>query len=307
MPTNVAMSDSPAVSVVAGAYNAQRYLPEMIESILEQTFRDFEFILVDDGSTDRTAQIISEYASKDARIRPIRIPHGGIVDAANTGLNAARAELIARADSDDVALPQRFERQVRYLAEHPECVCVGSRMLLIEPFGSPMGESVHKLTHEAIDAELLRGSGWAMPQPVAMMRKWAVEKVGGYRNEYLWSEDLDLFLRLSEVGRLANLPEALVKYRNHPGSTNHRRAKLQQELSQKCVIETYHRRGLSVPTDLNMMSGDGRPADRYLNWAWAALRAQNVRGARRHAFAALRLEPFSLHAWKATYCAIRGR
>jgi len=301
------MSQRPAVSVVVGAYNAQRYLPEMIESILGQTFGDFEFILVDDGSTDRTPGIINDYAAKDARIHPIRIPHGGIVDAANAGLKAARADLIARADSDDVALPQRFEKQIQYLAEHPECVCVGSRMLLIEPFGSPMGESVHKLTHDEIDAELLRGSGWAMPQPVAMMRKWAVEKIRGYRNEYLWSEDLDLFLRLAEVGRLANLADVLVKYRNHPGSTNHRRAKLQQELSRKCVIETYRRRGLSIPTDLNMMAPDGRPADRYLNWAWAALRGRNVRGARRHALTALRLEPFSLHAWRATYCAIRGR
>ena len=301
------MSSTPAVSVVVGAYNAQRYLPEMIESILDQTFRDFEIILVDDGSTDATPEIIKRYAARDGRIRPIRIQHGGIVDAANAGLAAARAELIARADSDDVALPQRFEKQVHYMAEHPECVCLGSRMLLIEPYGSPMGESVHRLTHEEIEADLLRGSGWAMPQPVAMMRKAAVMRIGGYRNEYLWSEDLDLFLRLSEVGRLANLPDVLVKYRNHPGSTNHRRARLQQELSRKCVMETYRRRGLGVPTDLNMMLPEGRPADRYLNWAWAALRARNVRGARRHALTALRLEPFSLHSWKATYCALRGR
>ena len=301
------MSSTPAVSVVVGAYNAQRYLPEMIQSILDQTFRDFEFILVDDGSSDATPDIIATYAAKDGRIRPIRIPHGGIVDAANAGLEAARAELIARADSDDVALPQRFEKQVQYMAEHPECVCLGSRMLLIEPYGSPMGESVHRLTHEEIEADLLRGSGWAMPQPVVLMRKTAVMQVGAYRNEYLWSEDLDLFLRLSEVGRLANLPEVLVKYRNHPGSTNHRRARLQQELSRKCVIETYRRRGLGVPTDLNMMLPEGRPADRYLNWAWAALRARNIRGARRHALTALRLEPFSLHSWKATYCALRGR
>ena len=300
------MSHTPAVSVVVGAYNAARFLPEMIQSILDQAFHDFEFIIVDDGSTDQTPQILQSYAQRDSRIRVLTIPHGGIVDAANAGLRAARAELIARADADDVALPQRLEKQVQYMSEHPECVCVGARMLLIEPYGSPMGTTQHKLTHEEIDAELLLGSGWAMPQPVAMMRKSVVMKVGAYRNEYLWSEDLDLFLRLAEVGRLANLPDVLVKYRNHPGSTNHRRAKLQAELTRKCVIETYNRRGLPIPSELQMMKQRYRTVDRYLNWAWAALRDKNLRGARRHAFAALRLEPFSKHSWKVAYCALRG-
>lgn len=302
------MSRIPAVSVVLGVYNGQRYLAEAIDSVLAQTFDDFEFIAVDDGSTDQTLEILRGYESKDRRLTIIQIPHGGIVDAANAGLKAARAELIARVDADDVSLPDRFQRQVRYLSEHPEVVCLGSRMMLMEPFGASLGQTQHALTHEEIDAELLRGSGWAMPQPAAMMRKAAVMKAGAYRNEYLWSEDLDLFLRLAEVGRLANLPEVLVKYRNHPGSTNHRRAVLQMQLSRKCVLETYQRRGTPPPKELGMMIPihHGEKATRYLNWAWAALRAQNVYGARRHALRALRLDPFSGHAWIATYCALRG-
>lgn len=302
------MSHLPAVSVVLGVYNGERYLAEAIESVLVQTFSDFEFIAVDDGSTDQTVEILRHYEAKDRRIKVLQIPHGGIVDAANAGLRSARAELIARVDADDVSLSERLERQVQYLAEHSEVVCLGSRMLLMEPFGASMGETCHPSTHAEIEAELLLGSGWAMPQPAAMMRKTAVMKIGAYRNEYLWSEDLDLFLRLAEVGRLANLPEVLVKYRNHPGSTNHRRAALQMELSRKCVLETYQRRGEIPPKDLPLMSPTqhGEKADRYLNWAWAALRAQNIHGARRHAFRALRLEPFSGHAWRATYCALRG-
>lgn len=302
------MSPVPAISVVVGAYNAERYVAEAVESILSQTFGDFEFIAVDDGSTDRTLEILRDHAAKDQRLKPLHIEHAGIVAAANAGLRQARAELIARFDADDVSLPQRFEKQVRYLAEHPEVVAVGSRMLLIEPYGASLGETAHRLTHEEIDAELLQGSGWSLPQPAAMIRHSAIRKIGGYRDEYLWSEDLDLFLRLAEVGRLANLPDVLVKYRNHPHSTNHRRVRLQAELSRKCVIETYRRRGLPVPNELNMMSAEhhGERAIRYREWAWAALREKKLKAARRHAFRALRLEPFSLNSWRATYCALRG-
>ena len=299
----------PAISVVLGAYNAERYVAEAVESILSQTFGDFEFIAVDDGSTDRTLEILRHYAAKDRRLKPVHIEHAGIVAAANAALREAQAELIARFDADDVSMPQRFEKQMRYLAEHPEVVAVGSRMLLIEPYGASLGETAHRLKHEEIDAELLQGSGWSLPQPASMIRHSAIRKIGGYRDEYLWSEDLDLFLRLAEVGRLANLPDVLVKYRNHPGSTNHRRARLQDELSRKCVIETYERRGLPVPTDLGLLSAlrDGQPmADRYLDWTWAALRAKNPYAARRHALRALRLEPFSIGTWRATYCAFRG-
>lgn len=301
------MSSIPAISVVLGVYNGQRYIAEAVESILKQTFTDFEFIAVDDGSTDKTLSILQKYASQDPRLKVVQIPHGGIVDAANAGLDAARAPLIARADADDIATPERFAKQVQYMAEHPEVVCLGSRMWLMEPYGSIIDQSHHPLTHEEIDRELLRGSGWAMPQPVAMLRKDAITKVGGYRKEYLWSEDLDLFLRMAEVGRLANLPDLLVKYRSHAGSTNHRLPHVQYELSRKCIVETYRRRGLPVPADLDLMSPfENKPIDKYLLWAWAALREKNVRGARLNAWKAVREKPFFSQSWRAMYCALRG-
>ena len=180
-------------------------------------------------------------------------------------------------------------------------------MIIIEPYGSPLGMSNHKLTHDEIDADLLRGSGWAMPQPVAMVRRHAVMAVGAYRKKYEWSEDLDLFLRMAEVGKLANLPEPLVKYRTHPNSTNHTRPALQAKLTRECVIETYQRRGLPVPAELSLYAA-GRPpdAEKFRYWAWAALRDKNIRGARRHALTALRMDPLSLHSLRAAYCALRG-
>src|ERR1700710_1696496 len=132
------MASSPQVSIVIGAYNAQRYLAQTLDSLLEQTFTDFELIVLDDGSEDRTFDILKEYEAKDARVRPIRIPHGGIVDAANAGLNAARAELIARPAAYDIHLPDRLQKQADFLDAHPEVVALGSRMQVIEPYGSPI-------------------------------------------------------------------------------------------------------------------------------------------------------------------------
>jgi len=298
---------TPKVSIVMGAFNAQRFLAEAIGSLLAQTFSDFELIVVDDGSTDKTFQILKSFAQRDSRVRPIQIAHGGIVAAANAGLHAARAELIARADADDVSLPERLQMQVDFLEANPHVVAVGSRMIVIEPYGSPMRTTEHRLDHESIETELLAGSGWALPQPAAMFRKSAVERVGGYRNDHPWSEDLDLFLRLAEVGRLANLPEALVKYRVHPKSTNWRHAQTQLANKPKLLAEAYRRRGRPMPADLTFKDyWSEAPPERFAHWVWYALRDRNIRGARRHAYSALKSAPFSLLSWRATFWAIRG-
>ena len=301
------MSDLPTVSIVIGAYNAQRYLAQTLDSLLAQTLGDFELIVVDDGSEDRTFEILKAYESRDSRVRPIRIPHGGIVDAANAGMYAARAPLIARADADDIHLPNRLAMQVDYLAQHPDVVAVGSRMQVIEPYGSPIKITDHSLTHEEIERRLLNGDGWALPQPAAMLRKAVALKVGAYRHDYPWSEDLDLFLRMSEVGKLANLPDTLVKYRIHPGSTNWKKHDIQMDNKPRILREAYARRGKAPPLEFKFPNPWEQPAvERYTFWVWCALKDRNVYGARRHAWSALRLSPFSSSTWRAAYCALRG-
>ena len=119
----------------------------------------------------------------------------------------ARADLIARMDGDDVCLPHRFAKQVQYLADHPECVLVGSQVLLIDPEGLPICPHTQtRYSHEEIDHGNLN-RGWPIVHPAIMMRRRAVERIGRYREQYKWLEDLDLFLRLAEIGKLANLTD----------------------------------------------------------------------------------------------------
>lgn len=301
------MPRPPQISVVVGAYNAQKYIDEMVRSILAQTFADFECIVVDDGSTDHTLKILRGYEKQDARVKVIAAPHGGIVDAANAAIKQAQCELIARADADDVALPQRLETQFRYMQEHPQIAALGAQMQLIDPYGVPLLETKLPLDHEGIEREMLGGSGWAMPQPVAMVRRQAVMQIGCYRKEYEWAEDLDLFLRLAEIGRLANLPDVLVKYRIHLQSTNHTRYSHQLVIKRSLVAEAYLRRGLTMPDNWTFTPRKVLPPDQqYRHWAWKALAAGHLPAARRHALRALRCSPLSRQSWITTFRAFRG-
>src|SRR5688500_15808321 len=153
------MSSPPAVSCVMTVFNTERYLREAVESILAQTLADFEFIIIDDGSTDASPQILREYAARDSRIRLVSRPNTGIVKAANEGIGMARAKYLARMDSDDVSLPHRFATQVKYLDEHPDCVLVGTSFMYTDPHGVPVAHGDQKRTHEEIEAQLLTALG----------------------------------------------------------------------------------------------------------------------------------------------------
>ena len=303
------MADAPTVSVVMTVFNTERYVGEAVDSVLSQTFGDFEFIIIDDGSTDGSTSILNEYAKRDGRIRLTSRPNTGIVAAANEGIGLARGRYLARMDSDDVCLPHRFQAQVDYLNTHPECVVVGSRVTVVDPYGSPVFDSGQKLAHDEIDAELLSsGGGWAIVQPSAMMRTDAVRKVGGYRGRHNVSEDQDLFLRLAEVGRVANLPEPLLRYRRHYKSVMHTQWRQRQQVKEQIVREAYHRRGLPMPAEWKFDDWQPTPlAEQLRAWGWAALKRGNAPVARKHALGAVRAAPLSGEAWRLLYCALRGR
>jgi glycosyltransferase involved in cell wall biosynthesis len=303
MPTN-----PPTVSVIMPAYNAKRYVEQTIRSVLAQSFGDFEFIIVDDGSTDGTLPILQRFAADDSRVVVISRPNTGIVGALNDGIAKARGEYFARMDADDVCLPERFAKQVAYLRDHPECVGVGTFVETIDPYGSVLDRLVHETKHDAIDRELMTGRGFAIVHPTIMMRAEAVRRVGGYRRQWQHSEDLDLFLRLAEIGKLHNLPEYLLRYRMHYESANHLRHEEQRAIKHKLMEEAYARRGVPMPADMTFTRRYPPPKfDQTCTWGWRALKAGNQSAARQHAMDAIKMGPFKPAAWRLAVCAVRGR
>lgn len=243
---------------------------------------------------------------RKTRIRLVSRPNKGLTISLNEGLNIARGEYLARMDADDIALTTRFEKQVNYLRSHPDCVLLGSRVLLIDPDGLPIREQCDEQTHEQIDAAHLN-RGWPVVHPAVMMKTAAVRQIGGYRDAYNTLEDLDLFLRLAEVGKLANLPEVLLHYRQHFGSVTHTKEQQQMGIRQAIYNETYARRGVPPPPPPAVARQTPREKhNQHTLWAWSALKAGNVATARKHAIATITRYPWSFNAWRLLFCAWRG-
>lgn len=230
-------------------YNAADYVPEAIESILSQTLRDFEFIIVDDGSNDGSKEICERYAADDSRIRLIhQRQNKGNYPSRNAGLAAARGEFVAVMDSDDIALPERLQHQVQFLQTHPDHTMVGSQVLLIDPEGAPIGSKGGLFSeHEAIDAALMARK-WAVVHPAVTMRTSAVRAIGGYRDKYRTCADHDMYLRLAEQGRIANLQKVLLLYRQHYSSLTRLQSDQQKNL-RLIQLEARERRNLTPIDD----------------------------------------------------------
>lgn len=307
----------PRVSVILPVFNAERYVGIAIDSIVAQTFKDFEVVVVDDGSTDASLSVIRLHAGMDHRFRVISRENRGIVASCNEAICASRGAYLMRMDADDIAHPERFAIQVKYLDEHPECLAVGTRMLLCDEQGLPIVEMISSFTHEQIDAENLRGEGSAICHPSVAMRRDAILALGGYRKEFEWAEDLDLFLRMAEVGKLANLPTVLLTYRQHLRSVGYSRRAQQIDRTALAVQAARTRRASPGEMHHFAIAECSKPAPVvqenesiaaiHRKWAWLALLGGNPSTARKHAFKALALSPLSRHNVRLLACAIRGR
>lgn len=304
-----AAGPTPVVSVVLPVFNAAPYLAAALASVQAQTFADFEIVAVDDGSTDGSAAILDRFAATEPRLRIIRRPNTGIVGALNDGLAAATGEFIARMDADDRCAPERFARQVDYLRQHRECVGLGSAFRFIDDTGAPLKECRREADHAAIERDLLAGDGGALIHPAAMFRREAVVWAGGYREVAQWVEDLDLYLRLARLGRLANLDAVLLDYRLHVRSVNYTRNAGRHERRLAVLASAHAARGL--PFDASRHPAPPAPAgitaDDLRDFAITSLAFGRDGRPWHYALRAIRTEPAARASWRTLWYVCQRR
>jgi len=288
-------------------FDRAAFVERACQSVLTQTFRDFELIIVDDGSRDDSPRRLEALARTDPRVRLSLRENRGLIASRNELLSLARAPLIAWMDSDDISLPQRLDLQVARMEADPSLVCLGSAVREIDTDGDPIFQHIFPSDHDAIRVGLLEGS--AMRFPTTMMRRQAAIDVGGFREPFKVGEDLDLFLRLMEVGTLANLPQILLLYRQHPesisglladGWVTYRDTILSLAEERRLTGSDRLQRGEPVTLTFPP-SRKGAPAAAWNNhrqWADQALAGGYPATARKHALEALRLAPRQLACWK---------
>lgn len=234
----------PKVSVIMPAYNAEKYISEAIDSILQQTFTDFELIIINDCSCDATEEIVLSY--QDPRMIYFKNEKNmGVAGTLNKGLALAHGEYIARMDSDDIAMPDRLACQVEYLDNNPRLVACGSNAIL---FGAVEKERATDVPLDSKGVCLRMALSNPFVHPTMMLRKGAVQEIG-YDETFEGREDYRLWMVLSQKGPMGNLPQPLLRYRIHKGQVTQRMdaAKAQKHFHLK---KTYYQElgiGLTEP------------------------------------------------------------
>lgn len=222
------MNKNPLISIILPVYNASPYLPQCLNSVLSQTYQNWELIAVDDASTDNSLDILNSYAQKDSRLKILsHTPNQGIAPTLNQALKHAQGQFIARLDADDVMYPNRLQKQLNYLSNHPHTVVVGGQCNLIDTQDNLIGQKTFPLTHQKIyQLAFLRSP---LQHPAIMINKNLLpDNFTWYHQNQVPAEDLDLYFRLFQYGRAANLPDTIIQYRQNP-----------QGLSLKDPLQTY--------------------------------------------------------------------
>jgi glycosyltransferase involved in cell wall biosynthesis len=202
-----------SIDVILPVYNAERTILSAVDSILHQSVTEYRVIIINDGSTDRSGEIISSISANDPRVVVISQPNSGIVEALNAGLTESSADLIARHDADDIANFDRLEIQRRYLDEHPDCAAVSGGVRHIDGGGKVTG-SYFPPSPDTADPNWAHSKEPYLIHPFLMVRRESILSVGGYRHVH-HAEDADLYWRLTDVGKLHNLDVILGDYRIH--------------------------------------------------------------------------------------------
>ncbi len=228
------------LSVLMPVYNCERFLDDAIRSIRHQTHTQFEFVIVNDGSTDSSAEIIARHANEDERIIVVNGQSQGVTHALNTGLTYCNSAYIARMDGDDIAAPERFARQLKTMRTNPEVGILGTTSILIDERGKKIGHMAYPCDHDQIVMKLLN-YGCGLTHPSAMIRGAVMHRLEQYQSKTGASQDFDLYLRASEFSRLKNLDEPLLHYRIHDSSMGSTSSAAQAR-AKYCSVAKYSRR-----------------------------------------------------------------
>jgi glycosyltransferase involved in cell wall biosynthesis len=297
----------PRVSVLMPVFNTVHYLQDALDSIGNQTFTDFELLVVDDGSVDGSTKMLESFAARENRMKLVTRGNLGLIATRNELLKAARGEFVAWMDSDDISLPDRLAAELCGFAKDPALVCLGSAAQCIDPEGNFLNIEQYPSAHPDILVDQQKGG--AMRFPTTMMRREAALRVGGFREPFKIGEDFDLLLRLSEIGKMANIPRVLYYYRQHLSSVcaalgpqwpTYRDHILDLALERRTKGTDRLQNGAML-TIVSKVATDMRPLESqvYLSWAQYALRNDNIPLAWRYACAAIARQPASMSGWKA--------
>ena len=239
------MTDNLPISVLMPVFNAEKYIVASIESILRQSFRDFEFLIFDDASSDATWEIVLRYAATDRRIRAERNEKNlGIAGNRNKLISEARGKYIEWQDADDISFPDRLEQQFSFLEGHPEVGIVGGYLQFFSDAGVS-GMRQYAVNDAQLRARIFRYSPVA--QPAAMIRRICFTEFGEYDLRYPPAEDIDMSFRIGQKYRFANLPKPVIQYREHPNSATFTRLK-RIELNTLSIRKKFFRNAAYKPT-----------------------------------------------------------
>ncbi|QQE12447.1 glycosyltransferase family 2 protein [Planctomycetota bacterium] len=290
-------------------FNRELYLDEAIQSILNQTFSNFEFIIINDGSTDNTSKILSHYKTIDSRIIVKNQENSGNYAARNHGMQVASSSYIAVMDSDDIAHSKRLDKQYNFLQSNPDHVAVGSDVQIVDPFGICNQYDKKPELHRDIDESHMRAEQGAIHHPTLMIRTRILKKIGGYVNVRN-TADYDLTLKLAEYGKIANLPLPLMKWRRHPDSITSLARHEQIQRAYDFCKNAHIRRGipfeLNAPCIKSIRTNTLSEADQCASWARHAINQGQLKEARIHAINALKREPFKVENWRTLKWSLTG-
>jgi glycosyltransferase involved in cell wall biosynthesis len=302
------MSENPTVSVLMSVYNTEPYLAQTMESMLGQTFEDFEFIIIDDGSTDSSRKILEEYAAKDKRICLTSRENRGISRTRNEMLAKARGEFIAVMDADDIALPERLARQVEFLQGHPHVVCVAATHEVIDEKGRLLLTRLEPPQHNDEIQRLALAGHQVFNHPSVMIRRAALVQIGGYDETLPLGHDMDLWLRLGEIGELAGMKDTLQKYRQRTNSVSKQKRIQQYEEVKEACQRAWRRRGIEGRFEVTepWRGGTDRPSQHreQLMYGWWAFNSCQRQTALLYAIKAIVTLPFEVGGWKLLACAV---